>query len=365
MLSNAEANLWKDGVDFEKALDENPMTYRNPALEKYMNQVLSNLIKDKEIIRRYKPHVHIIKNPLLNAVALPNGAILIHSAILARLENEAQLSLVLGHELVHFMNRHAYRSLQNEIAAAREKTAVTVFFSAITLLTIPNVTGAIGAHWELAAISGYSRELEREADESALVLMAEAGYNPREAIAVFRLLKKEYDPDAAKESFYYGSHPLLNERIENAKSFMADHESTLSGMKMKKISDVDYTRRIADLLLDNADQDIEQGRFRTAEMAVQKHLAANPMSYRGHYIRGKLITQLNKGPESSGLAMQAYKLSVSLNPNYPLPHRELGLLYIDRGQRGMALYEFNQYLMLAKNPVDGPIIRQYINALSK
>lgn len=367
-LSESEARLWESAEEFEKALDKDPMSYRNTLLERYLNQVLSNLIQDKELIRKYKPHVRVIKNPLLNAAALANGTILIHSGMLVRIDNEAQLSAILGHELVHFMNRHAYRSLQRKIQESRNRAAVSIFF-AIVMLPItgvaPRVANAIGEHWELAAISGYSRELEREADESALVLMAEAGYDPREAIAVFRHLRKEYDPDTVKESFYYGSHPLLTERIHNVELFMAHYSKTLSQMKMRKVTEANYTRKIADLLFENAELDIEISRFKTADMSVRKLLAAIPLSGKGHYLRGKLIMQLNEGPDSIARALQAYKLSAKLNPSYPLTHRELGLIYYDRGQHAIALYEFNKYLGLAKNPVDGPIIRQYINTLSK
>jgi len=340
------------------------MKYTDAALENYLNRVLQNLIQDKEIINKYKPHVGIIKNPYLNAFALPNGGIYIHSGILARLDNEAQLAAVLGHELIHFLNRHAFRSLTKKIQESRQRVAVSIFFS-IAMLPLPNVAEVIGSYWELAAISGYSKNLEREADESALVLMAQAGYDPREAIDVFKLMKKEYDEGKKPEPFYYGSHPLLDERIANVETFLKDNKKTLASMKMMKLKEIDYTRNISDLLLCNAEADLEINRFKTAEMAIQRHLALNPMSYRGHYCRGKLILQSNAGAKGTEQAIQSFKKSIQLNPSYPLSHRELGLIYYDRQQAQLALYEFKQYLALANNPVDGPIIRQYINALSK
>jgi beta-barrel assembly-enhancing protease len=364
VLTEPEKKLWKGAEEFEKTLEQNPMSYNNPSLEKYLNRVLSNLVQDKEIINRYKPHVRIVKNPLLNAAALPTGTIIIHSGILARLDNEAQLAAILGHELTHFLNRHAYRSLKNSISESRTRIAVSIFFS-IALLPLSGAADTIGEHWELAAISGYSRELEREADESALVLMAEAGYDPREAVSVFGHMKKEYDQAKIREPFYYGSHPLLNQRISMVEIFLEKNKNILERMKIRKVSGAEYSWKIADLLLDNAELDIEYGRFNTAMLAIQKHLAVYAMSWRGHYCKGKLILKLNEGPASIEQAMREYQLSIRLNPAYPLPHREIGLIYYDRKDRRLALYEFNQYLSLAKNPIDGPIIRQYIYDLSK
>jgi beta-barrel assembly-enhancing protease len=363
-LSETESNLWKDAESFQKSLDDSDMKYPVAGMENYLNRVLFSLIHEKEIIRKYKPHVKILKNPFLNAFALPNGTIYLHSGILARLDNEAQLAFLLGHELVHFLNRHAFRALTKRIEEARQKALVSIFFS-ITNLVLPGVTDVIGSYWELAAVTGYSRNLEREADESALVLMAEAGYDPYEAINVFRHMKKEYDQRKVQESFYYGSHPQLNKRIGIVQSFLTVNKNTLASMKMMKIKDETYTGKIAGLLLDNAEADMAIHRFRTAEMAIQRHLAINPFSYRGHYCQGKLILQLNAEAGSTETAIQSFKKSIRLNPSFAPPHREIGLIYYDRQQFQPALYEFRQYLALSNNPLDGPIIRQYINSLSK
>ena len=60
------------------------------------------------------PSIHVLINPSLNAFAYPTGAIYVHSGLLARLENEAQLATVLAHEIAHIVHRHAIRHLRQE-----------------------------------------------------------------------------------------------------------------------------------------------------------------------------------------------------------------------------------------------------------
>ena len=46
-----------------------------------------------------------------NAAALPDDRIYLTTGILARVENEAQLAMVLGHEIGHVIEKHALKSL--------------------------------------------------------------------------------------------------------------------------------------------------------------------------------------------------------------------------------------------------------------
>jgi predicted Zn-dependent protease len=52
----------------------------------------------------------IIKSPILNAFAFPNGQLFIHSGIIAIAQNDAQLAAVVAHEVAHFTKRHSAKS---------------------------------------------------------------------------------------------------------------------------------------------------------------------------------------------------------------------------------------------------------------
>src|SRR5438067_2376870 len=57
-------------------------------------------------------HFHLLRDPkTVNAFALPGGQIFITEGLLNRLQNEAQLAGVLGHEIGHVINRHAAQQM--------------------------------------------------------------------------------------------------------------------------------------------------------------------------------------------------------------------------------------------------------------
>ncbi len=78
------------------------------------------------------PKVKVVKDPFLNAFALPDGSIYFHTGLLARMENEAQLATVLGHEIAHFINRDSARQLRHR--ESRQTTARVV--QAVLLLSV-------------------------------------------------------------------------------------------------------------------------------------------------------------------------------------------------------------------------------------
>src|SRR4030067_1130229 len=90
---------------------------------------------------------------------------------------EAQLATLLAHEMTHATHRHAIKQFRD----ARNKTA---FLAVITAGT-SGLAAPLGALGTLAAITGYSREQEAEADREGFKLMVKAGYDPGEAPKLF------------------------------------------------------------------------------------------------------------------------------------------------------------------------------------
>src|SRR5262249_13882115 len=123
----------------------------------------------------------VIGDPTLSAFALPSGSIYLHTGLMSRLDNEAQLATVIAREITHVVERHALvsrrearngGSIPTMVAASMSSAPGAVSRSsggdggAEALLT-PTARAILGGKLELlarAAISGYGRRLEREAD---------------------------------------------------------------------------------------------------------------------------------------------------------------------------------------------------------
>ncbi len=361
-----EKQVWRDGERLERLYEKSGLLYKDQELEDYLNALAEKLVGQAVRDTGVRPRIKVVQNPLLNAFALPNGMIYIHTGMLARMDNEAQLATVLGHELTHFTHRHTVK----EIRSAKNKTT---FASTLHVLIIGPVialgggqalgelTGRIGDLWALSSVRGYSRELETEADEEGLRVMIQAGYDPKEAPRVFELLQQELDERKIKEPFFFGTHPVLQMRIENYKGLISTEYAAQAKETGRLINAREFQKRTEGLLLDNAVLDLRIGRVRTAQAAIEKHLKRKPNNARAYFLLGEVHRQ-----ESDTLrAITAYQEAVRLDPAYAEPHREMGLIYRAQSRAKEACAELKKYLALNPGAVDGPIIKGYLSDLEK
>ena len=355
-----EEQLWQTAGQLEQRIDNSGARYKNPELDAYLTAVAKKLLLPDTQVPGAGPRVKVIQNPLLNAFALPNGAIYVHTGILARMENEAQLSALFGHELTHFTHRHAVkqtRSAQNEITVVR--------IIQIMLPGMEGVTGPLGSLWTLTSTSGYSRELETEADEQGLRAMVEAGYDPKQASMLIELLRQDLGDKKVEERFFFGTHPRLEERISNFRRLL-DTQYAAQARDVGRVTNAeDFLSRTDQLLLDNAVLDINLGRLKTARMAIEKHLKRHPQTARAHFLMGEVYRRTGPGEPYIQSAIAAYQEAARHDPTYAIPRRELGFLYRARGSNDQARIEFEQYLILSPKATDALIVQGYLKELEK
>jgi beta-barrel assembly-enhancing protease len=174
-MEEDERYVWRHAEQIERQINKSGILYEDYQLEAYLNAVAQKLVSSQVQASGLTPRIRIIKHPLLNAFALPNGTVYLHTGMLARMENEAQLATVLGHEMTHFLHRHTVkemRSAQNKVAFLRVLQVMLTAGAATYeggqfVQMVGDLTGQMGAVWALASVRGYSRELETEAYEEA------------------------------------------------------------------------------------------------------------------------------------------------------------------------------------------------------
>src|SRR5438034_1047717 len=228
-----EVRLWAQAEKEEEALAKKAKIYDDPLLEEYLGKVGDRLLPD-EVRAAGGPGFRfgVMSDPTLNAFAMPNGRVYVHSGLLSRLDNEAQLAMILGHEMTHVTSRHALRFTRDAtnkqilftVLAVAASIGVAVasgsraksgdYVGAAVLSQTANAILGIGLQLAaIAAINGYGRDLEREADQGGMEKLVRAGYDPNEAPKVFQLLLSESKDRGSLETFFFGSHPKLQERI--------------------------------------------------------------------------------------------------------------------------------------------------------
>src|SRR2546425_4591903 len=119
-----ELNLWAQAQREEEQLRKKSNLYDDPLLDECLAKIGDKLTPD-DVREAGGPGFKfgVLRDPTLNAFAMPNGRVYIHTGLLARLDNEAQLAMIVGHEMTHVTNRHALSFTRN---AQHEQIPFTV-----------------------------------------------------------------------------------------------------------------------------------------------------------------------------------------------------------------------------------------------
>ncbi|MBI3015463.1 MAG: M48 family metalloprotease [Candidatus Tectomicrobia bacterium] len=376
-LASDEKEIWQQSEKEQRKLAGTGKLYKDPLLEEYLAGIAKKLephpVKEAGVEFQF----HVIKDPALNAFAYPNGHIYVHTGLISRLENEAQLAAVLGHEMSHVVHRDGvryYRSAKGKVIAATVVgIAASIAVAAVSgkqakegnLVTaqVLNQTAQVmlGLGLQLgllAAVNGYGRDLEDQADDGGLENMVRAGYDPKEASKVFQLFLKTYGDQTKIENFFFGNHSTNRERIENYNMLLATRYRQTAEEPGRVVNTEDFQRRTRALVRENALLDIEAGRYDLARTQLEKVLKLQPNDPKAHYYMGELYRRSAKDAGGTREAMREYLLALQYDPDYAAPHRELGLLYFKRKDKELAREHLKRYLDLAVRDCDRAVITE-------
>ena len=150
--------------------------------------------------RRIPFQFHVVQDDQVNAFATPNGIVVVNSGLIEMLDNEAQLAAVVGHEIAHATHEHTWRQ-QNYQKKTRFGLALAgAIASAYGLGSLADIANLVNG----AIVSGHQRALENQSDRIGLQYMVAAGYDPRQAPTVWKLMAKTNGVSAT--NFFWSSH---------------------------------------------------------------------------------------------------------------------------------------------------------------
>ncbi|HEV8641559.1 MAG TPA: tetratricopeptide repeat protein [Methylomirabilota bacterium] len=387
-----ERSLWAKAEKEEEALLKRAKPYDDPLLEEYLGKIGDRLLSD-EVRAAGGPGFKfgVIRDPTLNAFAMPNGRVYVHTGLLSRLENEAQLATVLGHEMTHVTDRHALRftrdaqtkqilytvgaiaaSIGVAVAAGSQARAGDHVGAAVLSQTANAVLGLGLALATIAAINGYGRDLEREADHGGMNALVRAGYDLKEAPKVFKLLQSESKDRGPVETFFFGSHPRLQERIDTTGRLLETTYAPAAAEPDRIKNTEDFDLRMRTVVRENAYEDIRLGRFALAQRQLDRVLAITPRDpvaqlYYGdlHRLQAQRTRSLADKAAEAQKALERYERSAELDPSLPDPHRQLGFLYYQQKDKERAKAAFEKYLALKPEAPDAKRIKEYLLELDR
>ena len=191
----------------------------DPLMQLYFEELIYNLAVFSDL-ENPELELVIIKNPTMNAFAVPGGVVGIHTGLFAFAENEDQMVSVLAHELAHLSQRHFARGLE----ARRSSSMVTLAGLLAGLVVAATVGGdagmaAISASQAYAAESQlrYSRSNEQEADRIGLQTMERSGRDPAAAGDMFETLLSKTRYSGTRIPEFLLTHPVTEKRIADAR----------------------------------------------------------------------------------------------------------------------------------------------------
>ncbi len=143
-------------------------------------QFLSENGMSKEL-KNYAWEFNLIEDNQVNAFCLPGGKIVVYTGILPVTKDEAGLAVVIGHEVAHAIANHGAERLSQELLVQLGASTISDAYTKNPTKTKAVLYQIYGVGSQVGVLLPYSRLHESEADSIGLILMARAGYDPRQA----------------------------------------------------------------------------------------------------------------------------------------------------------------------------------------
>ncbi len=155
----------------------------------------------------------------VNAFCMPGGKVAVYTGILPVTKTETGLAVVIGHEVAHALANHGGERLSQSLLQQLGGQTLAIALQNNSEATKNLALQAYGIGTELGVMLPYSRLHESEADHIGLILMARAGYDPREAIPFWQRMSQV---GGAKPPEILSSHPADETRINSIRELLPE-----------------------------------------------------------------------------------------------------------------------------------------------
>ncbi|WP_234571373.1 M48 family metalloprotease [Rhodohalobacter sp. 614A] len=209
------------GADADKQIQQQYGIYDDEGLRNYVDDVAQDVLANSdmrgddvdEMYRTTEFTFRVLDSPVVNAFALPGGYVYVTRGLLANLRNEAQLAVVLGHEIGHVAARHAsQRAFEQQIG---QLALIGGAVAGQELLGVPgeSILNLGGQAAQLMFLK-YSRDDESESDKLGVEYAAKTKYEAAEGADFFTTLKRLSNQSGQSIPTWASTHPDPSQREE-------------------------------------------------------------------------------------------------------------------------------------------------------
>jgi predicted Zn-dependent protease len=346
-VESEEGGLWSLMDREEARLRRSPLAIRDPALSKYLGDLTCRLTDGHCPDIR----VHVMRTPVFNASMAPNGMMQVWSGLLLRIDNEAQLAAIIGHELGHYLERHQLERLRD----AKNKAVLAQLVG-----LVGGWAGAVGKIGILASSFAFSREHEDRADRLGMRLMQQAGYDGGEAPRVWDNLLAELKitggEDVGSRSALFATHPPAGNR--------RDVLLKLAGAAGGSTGATEYQRVVAPMRFGWLQDEIRRGQYEESLVLFDRLLGREPADAQLRYARGE-VYRLRGEPDDLPHALDDLARATAAVKAPAEAFRSLGLVHQQRADAPAAVQAFERYLALAPEAPDAGMVKAYLSELKR
>ena len=207
------------GVQAFASLKQEQPIENDPRINQYVKCIaLAILPVSESPIKEWE--VVVFKDDSANAFALPGGKIGVHTGLLKVAANQHQVATVIGHEVAHVIANHSNERVSQEFAVQQGMALVQALGNLQSEMG-QSIIGLLGVGAQFGILLPYSRIHESEADLLGLELMAKAGFDPKESVALWENMGSSEQPE------FLSTHPSRETRITDLNNAM-DHALSLA-----------------------------------------------------------------------------------------------------------------------------------------
>jgi predicted Zn-dependent protease len=168
----------------------------------------------------YQWQFNLVNNKDANAWCMPGGKVVVYTGLLPITQNEAALAMVMGHEIAHAVLQHGNERMSQGLVQQLGGVALSVAVANQPAETQNLFLNAYGVGSQVGVLLPFSRKQELEADRYGMIWGAMAGYNPREAIALWQRMEKASNGQAPPE--FLSTHPAAGNRINQLEKYLPE-----------------------------------------------------------------------------------------------------------------------------------------------
>ena len=244
------------GAQQDKLVQQQYGVYDNEQVQQYVRRLGEEVLAESDLrrpdadakFRNTEFTFRVMDSDVVNAFALPGGYVYVTRGLMTHLNNEAQLAMVLGHEIAHVAARHSSQQ------AAKQQLGQLALIGGALGGQAAGLPGGdilqLGGQAAQLLFLKYSRENESESDELGVEYSEKAGFASAEGAEFFRSLERIQQQSGQALPTFLSTHPDPGGREQRIQEMAADWDQQLP-QAPSQVNQDEYYRVLEGIVMGN------------------------------------------------------------------------------------------------------------------